>query len=1102
MVYERIRAEDKRLVLVVVVLLAGGGWYAMSHYREAFPQASIDLRYSKGEITQMAERFAAARGLSTEGFRGLTLFDPDESARLFLERELGLEDANRLMQGQVAVWRWRARWFRPPEKEEIVVYLTPGGRLAGFRHTVPEAAEGPRLEKAEALRRAAAFLREQSAANHRLVEEQLVQRPARYDYIFTWEQEGFRAKDATYRRKVVIQGDEVGEYAEYLHVPERWEREYAALRASNELYFGIAQALYLALILAAVVVLIRGAWRRQIRWRPLVVICGAAALLAAINQWNLLPFFIDGMPTSTSYRDMVLLGLLEGVGAGVGYFFYIIVGAAPGEPLYRGFQPQRLSLSAALSARGIRTREFWRATIVAYGFTGVHLAWLVAFYLVGRRFGAWAPQDVAYSDLLSTAIPWVYPLAIGVQASASEEFWFRMLAIPLLARYAGSRWVAVLAPALVWGFLHANYPQQPGFIRGVEIGVVGVAAGYLMLRYGILATLIWHYTYDAFLISTILFQSDSVYLRATGAAVSGAALIPLGVSLWSYRRHGGFVADPALLNMNVAAPETEAVPAGAEAVRAEPVLPRWRTRWLYLAAGTAVVAGILARPIRFGDFVRVRLSAAEAGSAADEALRGRGADPGAWRRSIGFVPNLSVADFEYIRRLEGARAANETVRDRTFTGVWFVRYFRPLEPEEWRVYILPEGKVYRIDHVLSETAPGAKLAPDEARRLAEAYLRESGLLPLERYRLVDTSTEKREKRTDHQFEWEDVEFQVGEAKARVSLAVVGDEVSGVRRYLKLPEAWLREFQRPRLQQYLIPALAGAFGLPLLVIFIRRLSGRETEDRHRHHWRFYALCAAGAAVLTAVNAANRWSTAFNSYNTAEPIENFVAQWLLGQVSAVLVSTFGVCLLVVAADVFLQMAAGHRRPSPPSVRRTVAVTGLLWGLERVFSAAVQALPGPRYDLPLWDIPGPANYLPALAAVAAGAYAVAAVFLPAVIAGAALWRFFRRRRMYVPAVVGVALAALGEASSLWLWLLQCGKWVGLVVLAYFLVKSCGLDFGAFGISMFWLGIISGSSALLAQPAAFLKWNGAAALLVGLASGVLILVWLRRQADAGVNV
>ncbi len=103
---------------------------------------------------------------------------------------------------------------------------------------------------------------------------------------------------------------------------------------------------------------------------------------------------------------------------------------------------------------------------------------------------------------------------------------------------------------------------------------------------------------------------------------------------------------------------------------------------------------------------------------------------------------------------------------------------------------------------------------------------------------------------------------------------------------------------------------------------------------------------------------------------------------------------------------------------------------------------------------------------------------------------------------AVVGVALAALGEASSLWLWLLQCGKWVGLVVLAYFLVKSCGLDFGAFGISMFWLGIISGSSALLAQPAAFLKWNGAAALLVGLASGVLILVWLRRQADAGVNV
>lgn len=1093
--YERIRPEDKRMVFAAVVLLGMCGWYAMSHYRQAFPQASIDLRYSKGEITAMAEKVVEARGFSTQGFRELTLFDPDDSARLFLERELGLEEANRLMQEQVSVWRWRARWFRPPEKEEILVYLSPDGRLVGFRHLVAEAAEGARLEKTDALARAETFLREQTGVPHRLVEEQLVERPARFDYIFTWEQEGFRVKDATYRRKVVIQGDSIGEYSEYLHVPERWEREYAALRSGNEVYYGIAQALYLVLILAAVAALIRAALRRQVPWRTLAILCGVIAVLVIVNQWNLLPFFIDGMPTSTSYRDMILLGLVEGIGTGVGYFFYIVLGAAPGEPLYRTSEPKRLSLSAGLSARGIRTREFFRATVAAYGFTAAHLGWLVAFYLVGRKFGAWSPQDVAYSDLLSTAIPWVYPLTVGVQASTSEEFWFRMLAIPLLARYTRSRWVAILVPAFIWGFLHANYPQQPGFIRGVEIAVVGVVAGYLMLRYGILATLIWHYTYDAFLVSTVLFQSDSWHLWIIGAVVSGAALIPLGISVWSYRRNGGFLADPAMLNENSTPPETPQVEPVLKDMPGDPVLPRWRAHWLYVVAGSTAIIGLLVNPVRFGDFIRIRVAPAEAVHLAEESLRNRDIDPGDWKRAVGFVSNLDVADFEYIRRLEGAHAANETVEGRTFTGVWFVRYFRPRVPEEWRVYVTQAGRAYRVDHVLDEKAPGANLEQAQARNLAEEYLGTEKKLPLDRYRLVDSSEQKLEHRTDHSFVWEDTEFQVGEAKARLSLTVVGDEISYFRRFLKLPEGWLREFRRPRLQEYLLPSLAGAFGLPLLIVFVRRISGREAGDRHHYHWRLYALCAAGAAVFSAASAANRWNTAFISYNTAEPLENFVAQWLLGRFSMVLVSALGVCLLVMAADVFVQMAAGFRAPTPPSLARAAAVTALLWGVLRVFSAVEAAVPGPQYGLPSWDLPGPATYFPSISVLAEGVFLVAVLLLPVLIVGAAVWQYFRSPRMWSLAVAGMMLAALGEAGGVWLWLLHCGKWAGLIGIGYILVRSCGLDLGAFGVGVFWLAVVSGSAKLLEQPAPFLRWNGAAALALGLVLGALVLLLARKR-------
>src|SRR6202007_1220530 len=149
---------------------------------------------------------------------------------------------------------------------------------------------------------------------------------------------------------------------------------------------------------------------------------------------------------------------------------------------------------------------------------------------------------------VSAYVPWIYPLTIGIYAATSEEFLFRLFAIPFLLRMTKSRVLAVVLPAFFWGFLHVNYPQEPAYIRGLEIGLIGIVAGIVMLRWGIWATLIWHYTVDAFLISTSLLHSPGIYLRLSGALVGGAALIPLAIAGISYISSGGFVVDSSLLN--------------------------------------------------------------------------------------------------------------------------------------------------------------------------------------------------------------------------------------------------------------------------------------------------------------------------------------------------------------------------------------------------------------------------------------------------------------------------------------------------------------------------------------------------------------------------
>jgi len=152
-----------------------------------------------------------------------------------------------------------------------------------------------------------------------------------------------------------------------------------------------------------------------------------------------------------------------------------------------------------------------------------HIGYVVAFYILASWYGAWAPQELNFDDSVNTAFPWISGAAIGLLASTNEEFTFRLFAIPFFLRFTRSRWIAVIVPAFLWSFLHSNYPQEPPYIRGIEIGIIGIVAGMVMLRWGIIATLIWHYTVDALLVGLLLIRSNSLYFKISGAVVAAAA---------------------------------------------------------------------------------------------------------------------------------------------------------------------------------------------------------------------------------------------------------------------------------------------------------------------------------------------------------------------------------------------------------------------------------------------------------------------------------------------------------------------------------------------------------------------------------------------------
>ena len=941
---ERLDRNDAKVLLIWILAGLVGAYVAYSYFFQAFPEASVEFKVPRTDALTIAKQFAATQGAQLGAYDSSIVFEVDDEAKTYLEREVGLQQANRMMTNEVHIWYWQTRFFRPLQKEEFDVRVDPAGGIVGYLHELEEAAPGARLERAAAQTTAESFLRDTvhadlSLYDFREEEANPTERPARRDWSFSWERRGFRAKDAPYRLTVALAGDRVSGYNEYLKVPEAWSRDYEHLRSSNNLLEFIALLPYAFLIGGCLSVIISLGRRDLLEWRigfALGIFLTVLFFLMTMNQWPLDRAEYD---TNTPYSSFFLSQLGKAALLSITSALLAVIAVIPGEPLYRLFQPDKLRLDVGLRLAGIRTKEFFRANVIGICLAAAHIGYITVFYIISRQLGAWAPQDLNYENVVSTYVPWVYPLTIGIYAATSEEFLFRLFAIPFLLRMTKSRFLAVVLPAFFWGFLHVNYPQEPAYIRGLEIGLIGIVAGLVMLRWGIWATLIWHYTVDAFLISTSLLRSHGAYLRVSGAIVGGAALIPLAIAAISYVSRGGFVSDASLLNgarpldrPRAGAPQTE-TPQPAPETTAPVAAPDQSAGYAAMSsralailiacgvAGMALLAGVKRETI--GDFVRFSIDAHEATDRASEDMRQLNLDPATYHRAATVTYTFDEYTNEYLRRTIGIAAANRVYREQVPSAFWTVRYFRDSQNEEYTVVLKPDGSLHSVHHTLEEKAQGANLSKEEAQARAERFLRDRKGVNLVDWNLVESHTDKKPARTDHFFEWEQnaaLDVAPGQPAAsgqpagagahiRMQLLVQGDEVSGYRIFIKIPETW-RDTESRTTSAQIAQSFGKAAGIgvafiTVLVIFFRNLKNPEVA---RVPWR--SLGKLSILMLLAGNAiyVNRFPQFFKSYPTSTPLATFYATLSLTMIFVVAIYMSGAVLLLGLAWFFLERTFG--------------------------------------------------------------------------------------------------------------------------------------------------------------------------------------------------
>ncbi|HMM35351.1 MAG TPA: CPBP family intramembrane metalloprotease, partial [Thermoanaerobaculia bacterium] len=652
------------------------------------------------------------------------------------------------------------------------------------------------------------------------------------------------------------------------------------------------------------------------------------------------------------------------------------------------------------------TKRFFLGLLAGYALTAGFFAWQVLFYLSAERLGAWSPADVPYSNLLGTMFPWLGVLLMGFVPATTEEFSSRMFSIPFLQRFAPT-WLAVGVPALIWGFAHAGYPNQPFWVRGVEVGLAGVVVGVVMLRRDLFPLLVWHFTVDAVYASLLLVRSSSPYFVVSGLLSAGALVLPLVVAGALAWRRGGFVPESGLTNGDVGSapplPSSGAVDAAPDLAEPRP-LPSRAVVVLLAGVSALVLAGATVFLPSGKLDASVRVTRTEALDAARTFVRRQGDDAArylATARIDSALPALEEAGetgrgllpYRWERSAERwllETGGRETLR-RWAGGilpgpVWQVRLARERDRHAWWVVVdARDGRVVSFARDLPEEEAGATLAPDAALARAREAARARGSDP-EGLIVTSAIETERKARRDHRIVFESTSEAAGEAVRRVLVDVAGGRPSLGGTALKVPEEGVRGRRRSTGATWAalgakVVGFGTVVGLGLVVLLLAHRGGLV---RGASRW---------AALLTLpafLERASRLPTLLLAW----PPETPLAAWAVSATLGVLVGLLVSYAFALVVSGLVTAAAPHafglvRRPIPGARCRALlagGVTALLVlsarrladGLRGLFpaSAGIGGL-----DLP----PGVDGWLPAtsslasateLALLAAGGAALAAL------------------------------------------------------------------------------------------------------------------------------
>jgi hypothetical protein len=880
--------KERPLWCLIIAGLLGLGVYFFKS-KEAFPSASIDLKVPADRIEALSWSEASRLGYGHKDCIKATGFTSDENAKTFLDYELGLTRSFELMKEKIPVWYWISRYCAPSQQEEMRVWLNPGGRLVAFEHDFENDRQLPSYGHDEALARAKAFIEgdmKQSLEGYKLVDDTPTTQTNRTDYSFIFEDAKQAFNGARLRTIVCLAGNQVSQYNHFLYVPESWQRKFNSLRSYNEVLTTAASVFYVALSSGTFFVFLWAFASGLIRWRFALTIAVISSLLSLLDTINTLPYANFDYSTTVAYSGFQLEQLTSALTAMVQTFLEIFILAASAETIYRKSYPSKIALENIFKGAGLRCTQTLEGLLAGLGAFGVHIGWVVIFYLAGRNFGFWCPLDIENVESLGATYPFFSALKEGWDASIMEEFLYRVIGLSAAQRLVRNFWLANLLQAAAWAFMHSNYAQEPPYARGLELTAVGLLYGFVLRRFGVLACIFAHNLLDSLLGLAPLLGSTEWPIKISGFASLIPFALPLLISLYLRKKHGSNENEALLSNAAIAKGESNILDTAKIVMPTgfiyQPLKPR--IRWLLgLIAITFAVIELGFYFPTVGWTAHNSVTREQAVDAARKELKDRGIDLAGYMTQGSIARGIDDNECQYAFEQIGLPKTDALMQKTQWPLAWQIRFFKPLVQQEYLATITNDGRLYSYSMIKPESDAGQSIDKDKAEAAAEEFIKK--VHPeVEPFVLDDASVQKREKRTDYTFTFKVPRLKMGDAPYTVNVSWVDGMVMSFGNHWILPDKWLFEHNKVLMRQNVCTAILLFFGSVLVVALIVWSAGVVKSQVIA--WKPAMLIGAAAGLLSIVRSIDDAPTFYFGYKTDTPMPSYLIAEGAGQLTGMI------------------------------------------------------------------------------------------------------------------------------------------------------------------------------------------------------------------------